>query len=59
MDVPVDLQQRLRWNVELMAECAVWALKTKEAMEAGNRGAADRYSKRAESFLAAAKELEP
>jgi hypothetical protein len=39
-------------------ECAPWALKAKEAMDGGDRATADRYRKRAESYLEAAKALE-
>jgi hypothetical protein len=58
MQEPLDPNERLKRHVELMAECAARALKSKEAMEAGNRSTAGRYLKRAESYLKAAKDFE-
>jgi hypothetical protein len=53
----MDVQERLRRHVELMAQCTAWTEKAQAAFAAGNHGAADRYLKRAEKFLQAAKAL--
>lgn len=43
----------------MMADCMAWALKAQEAIQEDDRVTADRYLKRAESYLEAVKELEP
>jgi hypothetical protein len=54
-----DPHDKLKRHVEMMADCMAWALKAQEAIQEDDRVTADRYLKRAESYLEAVKELEP